>query len=639
MHRLGIKLATAALAVLVTAATAWAFYAIPGSGSGTGGAIGTLTSPAITVPSTSSGSHTVTFAQQAALSDSTFDSQIEYTVQRKVDAGSFADISSGGCSGALAHGTTSCTDTIDASGGYTYRVIARYKGWTAASADAGPVGVTVGGGDDPAPVVEHITRLDASPSNAASVDFEVKFSEAVTGVDATDFKLATTGGVTGASVDDVTGADDTYTVSVRTGSGDGTLGLNLDDDDSIQDASSQALVGASDPDGDFTGESYAIDKTVPTVTSINRASTSPTDAGSVSWNVTFSEDVAGVDASDFALTQTGVSGASISDVSGGNATYTVTAGTGSGDGTLGLNLVDDDSITDAPGNKLGGTGAGNGNLAGQTYAIDKTAPTVESITRGTPTAAKTNAGSVTWDVTFSESVAGVNDTDFSLVASGLGGSPIVTGVSGGGSSYTVTASTGSGDGTLRLDLVDDDSIVGTAGDKLGGTGAGNGNFTGQQYTIDRTRPSVTAIQSFQSNGTTLGDGKFEANDYLKITFDEDMTGVAATNVDVALTRANGQTAKLRVEGITESSDAGSGAYFSNASGARSISSSNGVISLESSGGLTNNVVVIRIGTISGGASPVQASSGTLALVFDGGIKDPAGNVPGNFSTASTFKLF
>ena len=55
----------------------------------------------------------------------------------------------------------------------------------------------------------------------------------------------------------------------------------------------------------------------------------------------------------------------------GVSTYTVTVGTGSLDGTIGLNLADDDSVADLIGNQLGGPGTGNGNLSGQVYTIDK----------------------------------------------------------------------------------------------------------------------------------------------------------------------------------------------------------------------------------------------------------------------------
>ncbi len=55
----------------------------------------------------------------------------------------------------------------------------------------------------------------------------------------------------------------------------------------------------------------------------------------------------------------------------GVSTYTVTVGTGSLDGTIGLNLADDDSIADLIGNKLGGPGTSNGDSTGQVYSIDK----------------------------------------------------------------------------------------------------------------------------------------------------------------------------------------------------------------------------------------------------------------------------
>ena len=60
---------------------------------------------------------------------------------------------------------------------------------------------------------------------------------------------------------------------------------------------------------------------------------------------------------------------------------------------------------------------------------------------------------------------------------------------------------GSGSGTLGLDLVDDDTIEDGAGNKLGGTGTGNGNFTGQVYNIDRAQPTVTGVSSTQANGS------------------------------------------------------------------------------------------------------------------------------------------
>ncbi len=107
------------------------------------------------------------------------------------------------------------------------------------------------------------------------------------------------------------------------------------------------------------------------VSSINLASTNPAYAGdAVTWTVVFNTAVTGVDATDFALVSGGgVAGASITSVTGIGTTWTVTANSGTSAGTLGLNLVDNDSIINADGVPLGGAGAGNGNFTGQVYTI------------------------------------------------------------------------------------------------------------------------------------------------------------------------------------------------------------------------------------------------------------------------------
>ena len=53
----------------------------------------------------------------------------------------------------------------------------------------------------------------------------------------------------------------------------------------------------------------------PAVASIARDDTNPTNAASVSWTVTFDEDVTGVDSGDFALVGAGGTGANITSVS------------------------------------------------------------------------------------------------------------------------------------------------------------------------------------------------------------------------------------------------------------------------------------------------------------------------------------
>ena len=96
--------------------------------------------------------------------------------------------------------------------------------------------------------------------------------------------------------------------------------------------------------------------------------------------------------------------------------------------------------------------------------------------------------SVSFIVIFSEQVTGVGVDDFSLdMLEGITGASI-TGVSGYGVEYFVTVDTGTGDGKLRLNVVDNDSIKDTALNPLGGVGTGNGNFT-RSYSIGSTRTS------------------------------------------------------------------------------------------------------------------------------------------------------
>jgi hypothetical protein len=575
-----LKLALAAVAVLCVAGSAWAYWTTQGSGSANA-SVGTLSAPG-NVTATAGASSVSVGWTGSTISNGT-PAQGYYVT--RTDTSNSQTAPACGSSASSLITSTSCSDTSVPNGTYTYSVTAVYRTWSA----VGTSGTVTLAGDTTPPTVQSINRSASSPTNASSVGFDVTFSETVTGVNSSDFALAASG-VTGASITGVSGSGASYTVTVSTGSGSGTLGLNLVDDDTIRDTGGTKLGGGGTGNGNFTGQTYtidrvapvvtvtkvngstvsfpfttgqnvtsvggacgtlsgdsasvsvtidgspsvpatascsagswtltlttalstggnhtiaatqadtagnsgssgnqtvSIDKTAPTVGSMNRSASSPTNASSVGFDVTFSETVTGVNTSDFALAASGVTGASITGVSGSGASYTVTVSTGSGSGTLGLNLVDDDTIQDGVANKLGGNGTGNGNFTGQAYTIDRNAPTTISINRSATS--PTNASSVGFDVTFSETVTGVNSSDFALAASGVTGASI-TGVSGSGASYTVTVSTGSGSGTLGLNLVDDDTIRDSATNRLGGTGTGNGNFTGQVYAIDKTGPTLT----------------------------------------------------------------------------------------------------------------------------------------------------
>jgi hypothetical protein len=105
--------------------------------------------------------------------------------------------------------------------------------------------------DKIAPTVLSINRVNPDPTSAATVQFLVTFSEAVTGGTSGNFTLAGTGGLTGA-ITSVTGSGATRTVTAATGSGGGgTLGLNLTSATGITDAAGNALTGLP-----FTGQVY-----------------------------------------------------------------------------------------------------------------------------------------------------------------------------------------------------------------------------------------------------------------------------------------------------------------------------------------------------------------------------------------------
>jgi len=108
------------------------------------------------------------------------------------------------------------------------------------------------------PKVMAIARMGANPTSADSVQFIVAFSEGVTGVDTGDFVLATSGtSGTIASVD-CSSSNAVYLVTVNNVHGNGTLGLNLIDDNSIKDANLVPLVGNGTDDGSFTGDVYTV---------------------------------------------------------------------------------------------------------------------------------------------------------------------------------------------------------------------------------------------------------------------------------------------------------------------------------------------------------------------------------------------
>jgi hypothetical protein len=230
----------------------------------------------------------------------------------------------------------------------------------------------------------------------------------------------------------------------------------------------------------------------PSVTAIRPADPNPTSQDQVRYEVQFSQDVTGVDLSDFAIqADPTITNASVAEVQGSGSIYTILVNTGEGNGSFQLNLVDDDSIRTSGDTPLGGEGTGNGNFSGDPYTVEKSQnpspnppPFATSINRldANPTA----QSRVRYEVQFDQDVTGVEPTDFRLDTSVTGAR--VNYLQGSGSTYQIFVTTGTGNGTIQLNLVDDDSIKNGEGTPLGGVGAGNGNVLGQIYTVQRETP-------------------------------------------------------------------------------------------------------------------------------------------------------
>jgi len=178
-------------------------------------------------------------------------------------------------------------------------------------------------------------------------------------------------------------------------------------------------------------------------------------------------------------------------------TYIVQSGENTADLAVSALYLNGATATDAAGNNADLSIAAN--LTGA-LQIDTTPPSAVSITQADP--ASTNAGVVHYTVTFSEAVAGVTASQFSLVVAGINGAAIagVTPVSGSnGKQYTVAVSTGSGTGTIALDL-NGAGIFDLAGNAL----AGGGATTGAVYNVS-TPTAVLWSSSIYPPQSAAGD--------------------------------------------------------------------------------------------------------------------------------------
>ncbi|MCT7956699.1 Ig-like domain-containing protein [Laspinema palackyanum] len=443
-------------------------------------------------------------------------------------------------------GTSMGTATADASGNWTFD----YSGttltngtynFTATATDAAsnistpsaPFTVTI---DTTAPTVTiNQDAGQSDPTAGTTVNFEVVFSESVTGFDDTDI---TVGGTAGATTANVTGSGTTYNVAVTGMTSPGTITASVNAG-AVTDVAGNTSTASTSSDNEVT-----YDNTIPTVTSITRADANPSMAATVNYTVTFSENVTGVNASDFSLAAGSIADASITSVTGSGSTYTVAVDTGTADGTVQINLTDDDTIVNSLSVPLGGSGTGNGDSTGQIYTVDKTEATVTTITSTLTDGSYPVGQVIPISVTFDEVVTVTGTPELTLNS---GGSATYN-TGSGTNTLTFNYTVATGDTATDLETTAITLAGGTITDAAGNNAtltvptAGSASSLGgaKNLVIDTTVPTVTLA----STAASTVNAPFEVS----ATFSETVTGFAETDISVT----NGTVSSLTGSGSSYS---------------------------------------------------------------------------------------
>lgn len=247
----------------------------------------------------------------------------------------------------------------------------------------------------------------------------------------------------------------------------------------VKDTNNNAVAGTSL--GNFDVNIAAGDTTPPQVSSIVRQSAeNPTNDATVTFRVTFDEaiNVSTVQDADFTVTASGPTGASVASVNNVNATtFDVTVNTGTGDGTIRLDVLAAATIEDTAGNDL--------NVAfttGQEFTIDKTAPAVSVPDLD---AGSDSGSSNTDNITNVTTPTFIGTAEAGVTVEILEGTTVVgSGVATGGNYSITTSALTPGTKSISARAADAVGNVATTG--------------GLSVTIDTTAPDTSATEPFDT---------------------------------------------------------------------------------------------------------------------------------------------
>ena len=349
-------------------------------------------------------------------------------------------------------------------------------------------------------------------------------------------------------------------------------------------------------DETYTVSTTITDTTAPTISSIElySPSSATTDSQTLVYEVTFSEDVTGVDKSDFALSSGSTGGTST-----GSGQFTQTS-------SPSLAITQANTISDTITVSDSGTATSVsvavdvthtyiGDLKIDLVAPDGTTKTVHSRSGGgtddidqtyTPDfEGESIAG--TWTLRINDNYAAADDgtlNSWTLTinhGSGTTTNP-VTSISGSGDTYYVTVSS-TQDGTYNLDLVSSGhGIADESSNPLTDTTPTGADET---YTVsttitDTTAPTISSIERYSPSSATTDSQTL----VYKVTFSEDVTGVGTA--DFALS-----------SGSTGGTSTGSGQFTQTSSPSLAITQANTIsdtITVSDSGTATSVSVAVDV---------------------------------------------
>lgn len=178
--------------------------------------------------------------------------------------------------------------------------------------------------------------------------------------------------------------------------------------------------------------------------------------------------------------------------------------------------------------------AGDGSLSVSdefTLTISQVPPRVMSIVRAGGAAQSTSADILSFTVTFSEAVTGVDTNDFTLTGSGSARADVSAVQTADSITYSVTLTGVAGDGTLRLDLkASSTGITNASSAPIAG-----GYSSGQLYVLDNTAPAVPSLALVAaSDSGAIGDGTTNVTTPA-------LTGTADANSSIRLYDSDGTT--------------------------------------------------------------------------------------------------